>query len=79
MRVFLLFEDYKKGVEQEIKVTPFFNKEKALFYLKRRAEEDMKIHDDTVVTFTEDSYENYAPGFFDEDHAVIYIQEKEVL
>ena len=79
MKVALLVEDYKNGVDQDIVVTPYETKSRALIEFKKKVESDRVEHDDTVQTLTEDFYENYQVGCFDEEHAVIYVIEKEVL
>lgn len=79
MKVALLVEDYKSGVDQDITITPYETRGRALIEFKKKVEHDRVEHDDTVQTLTEDFYENYQIGCYDEEHMVIYVIEKEVL
>ena len=79
MKVYLVIEDYRDCCESKFKVTPCASFEAAKKIYDPAVTADMKDWPDTIVTLSDCYYENFEEGNYDEEHSVIYIEEREVI
>lgn len=72
---------YEAGDEdfQETTITPCATPEAAKRVFDEAVEKDIEEHPDTVQDHTENNYENYEEGFYDDGHTVIRIEERDIV
>lgn len=77
MKVYLLIDSWACDFETGRDINVYETREKALKEFEEKIKEFSSFYD--TIDKSEDSFEAYNEGEYNENHTYIYIQEKEVL
>lgn len=82
-KVYIIVEDWSSDGEHEVQLTVFEDKREAIMTLREmviQASKDNAFDTENVdIDSSIPSYEGYSSDFFDDDHYLIYLKEKNII